>query len=280
MNDIVKMQELWQEMSSWMTTYMKSFYSPEAAKTAKSHLEIKSAATIFFDDAQIVDGIILKEKHTWMVVKNCERLANHLNLNEHDKILAQMIGLFHDVGRFYQFTVYRTFNDALSENHAKLGLKVIKDLPFMEKLSPDDFATLKFAIANHNAREIATTDNKRFLLFAKLIRDADKIDIYRVLKPFLGPTDGTGCSEDFIDLFVAGKQCDYTKMRTQDDRKLVRLMWVYDIYFSWSLQQIVKQNYIEDIIKNLVHDEKMLQGIERLRNYMQKKLQTKDIWQD
>lgn len=280
MNDIVKMQELWQKMSSWMTTYMKSFYSPEAAKTAKSHLEIKSAATIFFDDAQIVDGIILKEKHTWMVVKNCERLANHLNLNEHDKILAQMIGLFHDVGRFYQFTVYRTFNDALSENHAKLGLKVIKDLPFMEKLSPDDFATLKFAIANHNAREIATTDNKRFLSFAKLIRDADKIDIYRVLKPFLGPTDGTGCSEDFIDLFVAGKQCDYTKMRTQDDRKLVRLMWVYDIYFSWSLEQIVKQNYIEDIIKNLVHDEKMLQGIDRLRNYMQKKLQTKDIWQD
>ena len=280
MNDIVKMQELWQEMSSWMTTYMKSFYSPEAAKTAKSHLEIKSAATIFFDDAQIVDGIILKEKHTWMVVKNCERLANHLNLNEHDKILAQMIGLFHDVGRFYQFTVYRTFNDALSENHAKLGLKVIKDLPFMEKLSSDDFATLKFAIANHNAREIATTDNKRFLSFAKLIRDADKIDIYRVLKPFLGPTDGTGCSEDFIDLFVAGKQCDYTKMRTQDDRKLVRLMWVYDIYFSWSLEQIVKQNYIEDIIKNLVHDEKMLQGIDRLRNYMQKKLQTKDIWQD
>ena len=90
-----------------------------------------------------------------MVVKNCERLANHLNLNEHDKILAQMIGLFHDVGRFYQFTVYRTFNDALSENHAKLGLKVIKDLPFMEKLSPDDFATLKFAIANHNAREMS-----------------------------------------------------------------------------------------------------------------------------
>lgn len=282
MNDIVKMQELWQEMSSWMSTYMKSFYSPEAAKTAKSHshLEIKSAATIFFDDAQIVDGIILKEKHTWMVVKNCERLANHLNLNEHDKILAQMIGLFHDVGRFYQFTVYRTFNDALSENHAKLGLKVIKDLPFMEKLSPDDLATLKFAIANHNAREISTTDNKRFLSFAKLIRDADKIDIYRVLKPFLGPTDGTGCSADFVDLFVAGKQCDYTKMRTQDDRKLVRLMWVYDVYFSWSLEQIVKQNYIEDIIKNLVHDEKMLQGIERLRNYMQKKLQTKDIWQD
>lgn len=277
MDDIKKMQELWQEMSSWMTTYMKSFYSPEEAQKAKSHLDIKNTGTIFFDDAQIVDGIVLKEKHTWKVTNNCERLAKHLGLNEHDKLLAKMIGLFHDVGRFRQFTIYRTFNDALSENHAKLGLSVIKDLSFMKKLSEDDLATLNFAIGNHNAKEIAPTDNKRFLSFAKLIRDADKIDIYRVLKPYLGPTDGTGCSPDFVELFVQGKQCDYTKMRTQDDRKLVRLMWVYDINYAWSLQQIINDNYIEEIIGNLPHDEAMMKGINRLREYMQKKLETPDI---
>ena len=273
------MQELWEEMSSWMTTYMKSFYSPEEAQKAKSHLDIKNTGTIFFDDAQIVDGIVLKEKHTWKVTNNCERLAKHLGLNEHDKLLAKMIGLFHDVGRFRQFTIYRTFNDALSENHAKLGLSVIKDLSFMKKLSEDDLATLNFAIGNHNAKEIAPTDNKRFLSFAKLIRDADKIDIYRVLKPYLGPTDGTGCSPDFVELFVQGKQCDYTKMRTQDDRKLVRLMWVYDINYAWSLQQIINDNYIEEIIGNLPHDEAMMKGINRLREYMQKKLETPDIWE-
>lgn len=279
MDDIKKLQELWQEMSSWMTTYMKSFYSPEEAQKAKSHLDIKNTGTIFFDDAQIVDGIVLKEKHTWKVTNNCERLAKHLGLNEHDKLLAKMIGLFHDVGRFRQFTIYRTFNDALSENHAKLGLSVIKDLSFMKKLSEDDLATLNFAIGNHNAKEIAPTDNKRFLSFAKLIRDADKIDIYRVLKPYLGPTDGTGCSPDFVELFVQGKQCDYTKMRTQDDRKLVRLMWVYDINYAWSLQQIINDNYIEEIIGNLPHDEAMMKGINRLREYMQKKLETPDIWE-
>lgn len=279
MDDIKKMQELWQEMSSWMTTYMKSFYSPEEAQKAKSHLDIKNTGTIFFDDAQIVDGIVLKEKHTQKVTNNCERLAKHLGLNEHDKLLAKMIGLFHDVGRFRQFTIYRTFNDALSENHAKLGLSVIKDLSFMKKLSEDDLATLNFAIGNHNAKEIAPTDNKRFLSFAKLIRDADKIDIYRVLKPYLGPTDGTGCSPDFVELFVQGKQCDYTKMRTQDDRKLVRLMWVYDINYAWSLQQIINDNYIEEIIGNLPHDEAMMKGINRLREYMQKKLETPDIWE-
>lgn len=279
MNDIAKMRELWQEMSSWMTTYMKSFYSPEEAQKAKSHLDIKNTGTIFFDDAQIVDGIVLKEQHTWKVTHNCERLAQHLKLNEHDTILAKMIGLFHDVGRFRQFTIYRTFNDAMSENHAKLGLSVIKDLSFMQKLSADDLATLKFAIGNHNAKEIAPTDNKRWLSFAKLIRDADKIDIYRVLKPYLGPTDGTGCSPDFVELFVEGKQCDYTKMRTQDDRKLVRLMWVYDINYAWSLQQIINDNYIEEIIGNLLQDEEMMKGFNRLRAYMEKKLKTPDIWE-
>ncbi len=278
-DDIEKMQTLWQKMSDWMTTYMKSFYSPEDAKKAKSHLEIKSAKTIFFDDAQIVDGIILKEKHTWKVTHNCQELAKHLKLNEHDIMLAKMIGLFHDVGRFYQFTVYRTFNDALSENHAKLGLKVISDLPFMKELSSNDLNTLCFAIGNHNAKTIEHTDNKRYLAFAKLIRDADKIDIYRVLKPFLGPTDGTGCSPDFVDLFVEGKQCDYTKMRTQDDRKLVRLMWVYDINYAWSLKQIMKENYIEDIISNLLQDEKMMHGINRLRANIKQKSVSHDMWE-
>ena len=35
MNDIAKMQELWQEMSSWMTTYMKSFLFARSSKDSK-----------------------------------------------------------------------------------------------------------------------------------------------------------------------------------------------------------------------------------------------------
>ena len=52
-------------------------------------------------------------------------------------------------------------------------------------------------------------------------------------------------------------------------------------FFNDNLIQngVVKIDYIEDIINNLVQDEKMMQGITRLRNYIQEKLQTKDIWQ-
>ena len=178
-----------------------------------------------------------------------------------------MMGLFHDVGRFRQFTLYQTFNDALSEDHADLGIKVLKELPLIGRLHTEDRELLLFAIQNHNKKVIAPEQDPRRILFAKLLRDADKLDIYRVLSPYLQPSDGQGCSPDFLEQFIAGEQCDYTRIRTQDDRKLVRLMWVYDVNFSWTLQRIRDQGYIERIISCLPLDDRMMLGVQRLRAY-------------
>ena len=265
-------------MEAYMADYMESFIQGKAGGLGDSFLAMQGEQPLFFDDVQLSDGLKLKQIHTYKVVENCQALGEALHLSPHDLALAKMIGLFHDIGRFTQFVKYRTFNDALSENHGALGVRILHDIPLMKRLDPEDLKVLKFAIANHNARVIGRTDNKRAVNFARLIRDCDKVDIYRVLKPFLGPTDGTGCSPDFVERFVAGKQCDYTKMRTQDDRKVVRLMWIYDINFTWSLKQIIKGNYIEDIIANLVHSPEMEKGFTALRDYVAKRLQEPDEW--
>ena len=150
------MQELLMRMHSWMSAYMKSFYT---------------------DDAEVQRGILLKEKHTGYVTSNCVELAKFLNLSNHDVELAEIIGLFHDVGRFYQYQKYKTFNDAQSEDHANLALKVIEGLEFFNELSIDDYELVKFAIKNHNKKVIEPSDDDRKIFFAKLIRDADKLDI-------------------------------------------------------------------------------------------------------
>ena len=69
---------------------------------------------------------------------------------------------------------------------------------------------------------------------------------------------------------------DYTKIRTMDDRKLVRLMWVYDVNFSWTLQRVKERGYIEDIIAHLPEDSRMALGIERLHAYVEKKCAEED----
>ncbi len=250
------MKELLKEMHAWMYAYMRSYYTT---------------------DEKIQQAILLKEKHTGYVTSISRALAEELGLSEKDLDLAEMMGLFHDVGRFRQFTLYQTFNDAKSEDHADLGIQVLQELPFMQKLAREDNALLLFAIKNHNKKLIEPTQDRRKLFFARLLRDADKLDIYRVLSPFLAPSDGTGFSPDFLAQFMAGEQCDYTKIRTQDDRKLVRLMWVYDVNFSWTLQRIVERGYIDRIIACLPVSEELQQGVKLLRSYVEKKCRQKDF---
>ena len=253
------MQELLKRMHSWMSAYMKSFYT---------------------DDAEVQNGILIKETHTGYVTSNCIELAKKLNLPSHDVELVEIIGLFHDVGRFYQYQKYKTFNDAQSEDHADLALKVIDDLEFFKELYAEDYELVKFAIQNHNKKTIAPTDDERKKLFAKIIRDADKLDIYRVLEPYFAqenadkmPNFITGrephISPDFIKNFVDGEQADYRKIRTNGDRKIVRLMWIYDINFKWTMKKILKRGYIEKIVKNLPMDENVAEGVKRLRQHVE-----------
>ena len=77
-------------------------------------------------------------------------------------------------------------------------------------------------------------------------------------------------SPDFIENFVTGKQADYRKIRTNGDRKIVRLMWIYNVNFVWTMKKIVERGYIDKIIENLPQDEKIAEGVRRLRVYVEK----------
>ena len=63
---------------------------------------------------------------------------------------------------------------------------------------------------------------------------------------------------------------------TEDDKKLVRLMWAYDIYFAWTLRRIVERGYLEKLIRCLPKGEKVELGVARLRGYVENKLKEQD----
>ena len=261
------MREILNEMHAWMTDYMKSFYT---------------------SDEEVQRGILIKETHTGYVTSNSVELAKYLKLNRHDVELAEIIGLFHDVGRFRQYSIYKTFNDADSEDHADLAIKVIDELDFFKKLSAEDFEIVKFAIQQHNKKEIAPSDDEKKILFAKIIRDADKLDIYRVLEPFFAQENAdkmpnfikgaqiADVSDDFVEHFAKGEQADYREIRTNGDRKIVRLMWIYNVNYAWTLKKISERGYIDEIIENLPKNEKnsarIDDGIIRLKKFVEEKI--------
>ncbi|MFC2743810.1 MAG: HD domain-containing protein, partial [Selenomonas artemidis] len=126
------MDEILHEMHAWMHAYMRSYHT---------------------DDDDVMLGIRLKEIHTGYVTANARALAQHLGCTPHDTALAEIIGLFHDVGRFRQYAVYQTFNDAQSEDHAELGLKVIAEHDLLSELCAADTELVRFAIKYHNKKE-------------------------------------------------------------------------------------------------------------------------------
>ena len=109
----------------------------------------------------------------------------YLKLDEYETDVAWLTGMLHDVGRFEQIKCYNTFNDAQSVDHANFGA----DLLFKEGLIDtyvDGFHDDKYgvivenAIRNHSAFRIDERLDEYTVMFCNILRDADKVDIFRV----------------------------------------------------------------------------------------------------
>ena len=129
--------------------------------------------------------IKLKIDHTYRVAELCELIASDLKLDEYETDVAWLTGMLHDVGRFEQIKRYNTFNDALSVDHANFGA----DLLFKEGLidtyvdgfHDDKYGTIvENAIRNHSAFRIDERLDDYTVMFCNILRDADKVDIFRV----------------------------------------------------------------------------------------------------
>ncbi len=147
----------------WFLDYVNRFSSPE----------------VF-----IQENIKLKIEHTARVCENILLLAKAEKVGEEGYRLAETIALFHDLGRFEQFMKYRTFKDSESENHALLGVKILKNTGILSQLPMKEKDLIVKAVQYHNLMEIpgCAENSREFLFYSKLIRDADKLDILKLVE--------------------------------------------------------------------------------------------------
>ncbi|MDA8335869.1 MAG: HD domain-containing protein [Peptococcaceae bacterium] len=131
----------------------------------------------------------LKECHTRRVTGIIVRIGSSLGLPEEDLFLARTIALLHDVGRFRQIQRYGTFNDRRSENHALSGVAVLRQAGALDGLAAGEAGLVLRAVERHNLRELPPDPDPRFSLFARLVQDADKLDILDMFTRYYGGED-------------------------------------------------------------------------------------------
>ncbi|HDR52816.1 MAG TPA: HD domain-containing protein [Mariniphaga anaerophila] len=127
----------------------------------------------------------IKREHSFRVADTSLKLAEALNMDDQEKQTAYLTGIFHDIGRFRQLSVYNTFNDAVSEDHATLSVEILKEERFLDKWVDSHIQnTIFYAIEYHNKLALPSKAEEPLLLHARLLRDADKIDILKVITDY------------------------------------------------------------------------------------------------
>ena len=249
------------EYYNWFKSYVKKFYG---------------------GDDVVNQNIELKEKHTLKVAKHAANIAKSLNLSEEEVNTAEIIGLFHDIGRFEQFRTYKTFRDDLSENHATLGIKVLEENKILEDLDDGTQKIIVKAISLHNTKELPSNLNEEESLYCKLIRDADKLDIFRVIieyekerqnnpNPAIDNLPFTaGYNKELLKDILLNRKISNNSLKNYNDRKLYELGWITDLNFSFSLIYIKEKNILKSLINCLPEDEEINRVSKYLELYIEK----------
>ena len=223
-------------------------------------MEVKEAFDKYVSDFDFkVDGIEYKYYHSYRVQKYSEKISDMLNLGLKDKKLASDIGLLHDIGRFHQLEKYNSFCDKKFD-HADYGAKILfeDNLILNYDINKCDYEIVKKAIRNHNKYQIEDGLNEREVFFAKLVRDADKIDILNAFSS-IRVLEICECDEEISpsvrEEFFNNITVRNVNVKNKNDKIISMLAFLFDINFEVSYRIIKEEDFINKFYDAIKHKE-------------------------
>jgi putative nucleotidyltransferase with HDIG domain len=218
----------------------------------------------------------LKLEHSLRVAGEARAIASGEGWSGDDVRLAEAIGLLHDTARFPQFEIYRTFNDTESIDHGDLGARTLKEEGFLDGLSDEARTLILHSVQHHNKKELPRLLSAHEEKHLRLIRDADRLDIFFIGWEALNSgqihdhpelmmnIDFAGPPSDIIlDQFERGETLDYRQIHTLADRFVLLLSWMHDLSYAASRRLVCERNILDRFLDVLpVKTDRMLNGFD------------------
>jgi hypothetical protein len=229
-------------------------------------------------------NILLKVEHTRKVCEVMAFLTAGEGLSPEESRIAAATALLHDVGRFPQFRRWRTFRDSDSDNHARLGIEVIREQGILDALPADERLLIEEAVRFHNLLALPLRYKSPTTQYIRLIRDADKLDIWRVfldyfrqpreLRPSavtLGFPDLPGVTPACVRELAAGRIIRLEDVRVLNDFKLLQISWVYDLNFQSSYRMLQQRGHIRALAETIPLDDEAARAVELALEVIERK---------
>ena len=214
-----------------------------------------------------------KQEHSIRVMEISKQIAEGLNLSQEEVEVATLIGLLHDIARFEQYTKYSTFEDLESIDHGDYGVEILEK-EIRKYIETDKYdKIIKLAVKNHNKYKIQDGLTEKEELFAKIIRDADKIDIfYESVDMFWkgkeGEVNNSKISQPILEQFENRTQIKREKGKIIENlEEIVSVIaFIFDMNFKASFDILKREDYINKILNRYdIKDEQSRKAIEKIR---------------
>lgn len=215
---------------------------------------------IFWDFVHDFDandvGILRKIVHTFSVAKNCYESACRYNFNEEDRLFCYLMGMFHDLGRFEQWTKYKTFEDCRTENHGVIGRRVLESrfTPESLELTPERFKLLGDTIQYHIMQYPGSDENT--WTYLNIIHSSDAYDniINTSIGGFKLSDYADGYTEEIFDKFMKGEKVYMYPSDTKLDRLFKSIGNAFCVSVDIMRSDIIEKNYFDVIYNQYVND--------------------------
>ncbi|MGN0851925.1 MAG: HD domain-containing protein [Kiritimatiellia bacterium] len=227
-------------------------------------------------DAFRVDGALppmmeLKRVHTAHVVENAKLIAAGENFDPRTAAVCELAALFHDTGRYEQLKRYNTFRDSDSVDHAVFSHAIVKEKGWLDVCPAAERQAILDAILFHNRRELPERLDPLTAAAAQAVRDADKLDIFRVLEDQIATTDWRHDCQAFwnlpttarpgkavLEAIRAGRPVDYQSIASLADFVLIQVGWMISgLAYGTSRRLVRERGHLEfrrDFLHRLTDD--------------------------
>lgn len=220
--------------------------------------------------------------HSIRVADNSFLLANVVLQTEEEKGIATINALFHDIGKA---SMVSKNLDALviQRDHAIVSSKIIQQMEFYQELTAEFQVIILKAVENHNKQKLPKLDSEQQTIFAHLLRDADKLDIYDSAYRFFKEKYGiqpvitmdlnknSEVSEKIIKSIMAGKVASVEDMKSMNDYKLLLLSMAFDLNFKYTFRIMSEKQYIQKIYETLPKRDQIIDVYRSIKLFVENK---------
>ncbi len=253
-------------------------------------IEIEKAKKELISHVQklnLKDGKVEKKlEHILRVSKNCQKIAQKLELSQEEINLAKLIGLLHDIGRFEQYKITEP-KELAKFDHGKAGVKILKEDNYIRKYMEDSKydEIIYTAVYEHNKYELSKGLTKEQELFCKIIKDADKIDllyegayVYWQEPNRKKQIEEGKLSPKMLKDFYQYKLADNRNSISKTDQILTFTSFVFDLNFKFCLEILRKNNNVTKMIEKFDYqDLETKEEMQKVNKFVNKYLEKTDL---